>query len=66
MKMDQDKKEIMKLKIFREWVKEYRKLTEEEKEKLWFERWKEKEINEKKQIKKKGVSNRVEKIGKRE
>ena len=66
MKMDQDKKEIMKLKVFREWVKEYRKLTEEEKEKLWFERWKEKEINEKEQIKKKRVSGRVEMTGKRE
>lgn len=60
------KMEDNEIKSFREWVKEYRKLTEEEKEKLWFERWKEKEINEKEQIKKKRVSGRVEMTGKRE
>lgn len=34
-----DKIEIEKLKVFKEWVKKYRKLSKEEKEKLAFERW---------------------------
>ena len=38
-----DKREIEKLKEMREWVKWYRNLSEEEKERLIYERWKENE-----------------------